>query len=72
MGYRIEVLVDECMSSGTCIGDFPQTFGFDDDELAILIEGRPVLSDQDMVRSARNCPSQAIHVFDEHGEQVPT
>ena len=72
MGYRIEVVVDECMSSGKCISDFPEAFTFDDDELASLVDGATALSDHHMVRAARNCPSQALQVFDEQGEQVST
>ena len=43
MGYRIEVVIDDCMSSGKCVGDYPQTFDFDDEELATLIEDGEVM-----------------------------
>lgn len=72
MGYRIEITLDDCMSSGKCVGDYPATFGFDDEELAVLIQGGVALSDDDMMRVARNCPSRAIMVLDEDNNQVPT
>lgn len=72
MAYRIQVVTDDCMSSGKCIGDFPTAFGFDDDELAVLLAGAKSLGDHAMMQAARNCPSQALRVFDESGEQVPT
>lgn len=72
MGYRIEIVVDDCMSSGKCVGDYPKTFDFDDEELAVLIEDGEVMSDEAMVRAARNCPSRAIQVFDEAGNQIDT
>ena len=34
MTYRVEIVTDDCMSSGKCVADFPTGFGFDDDELA--------------------------------------
>ena len=72
MGYRIEVVIDDCMSSGQCVGDYPQTFDFDDEELATLIEDGEVMSDDDMIRAARNCPSRALLVFDASGTPIPT
>jgi len=72
MAYRIEILVDDCMSSGKCVGDYPQTFDFDDEELAMLKEEGAVLSDDDMLRVARNCPSRALMVFDADGTQITT
>lgn len=72
MGYRIEITLDDCMSSGKCVGDYPTTFDFDDEELAVLIEDGVALADDDMIRVARNCPSRAIIVFDEENNPVPT
>ena len=72
VGYRLEITLDDCMSAGKCVGDYPKTFDFDDEELAVLIDGGEVLSDDDMIRVARNCPSRAIMVLDEDNNQVPT
>lgn len=73
MGYRIEIDVDECMSSGKCVADFPQGFAFDDDELATLVDGGSALSADEALRAARNCPSRAIRLFDtDTGEAVAT
>lgn len=72
MGYRIEIVLEDCMSSGKCVGDYPQTFAFDDEELATLIVEGQALSDDDSIRAARNCPSRALQVFDEDGNQIPT
>lgn len=72
MGYRIEIVTDDCMSSGKCVADHPTVFDFDDDELAVLIDGAPTPSDGDLLRAARNCPSRALLLFDEGGEQIPT
>ena len=72
MSYRVEINIDDCMSAGKCVGDHPQGFAFDDDELATLVDGGTALTDDEMIRAARNCPSRAIMVFDEDGTQIET
>ncbi len=71
MGYCISINIDDCMSSGKCVADFPQAFEFDDDELASLANPS-ALSDDDMIRAALNCPSRALVVTDDDGEVIPT
>ncbi len=70
MGFRVVVDQDECMSVGRCVADFPAGFGFDDDELAMVLPSVGELSEQQLLRAARNCPSRAIMVFDGDGNQV--
>jgi len=71
MSFRLEIESDDCMSSGKCVADYPNAFEFDDEELANLTsEG--ALSNEEIIRVARNCPSRAILVFDENGDSVQT
>ena len=63
---RIEINIDECMSSGKCVADYPDAFDFDDDELAVLRDAS-ALTEEQMLRAARNCPSRAIQLFDDDG-----
>lgn len=72
MGYRVTVDKDECLSSGKCVADYPDGFDFDDDDLAEVQPGAGSLTDEQLVRAARNCPARAIHVFDESGEEIET
>jgi len=72
MAYRIQIVLDDCMSAGKCVGDYPQTFRFNDDELATLIDQGHTLSDEQLMRAARNCPSRAIQLFDEADNEVAT
>jgi len=58
------------MSVGRCVADFPAGFGFDDEELAMVLATVGELSDKQLLRAARNCPSRAIMVFDADGNQV--
>ena len=70
MGFRVEIDQDECMSVGRCVADFPAGFGFNDEELATVLATVGELSDKQLLRAARNCPSRAIMVFDADGNQV--
>ena len=71
MAYQIRLDIDDCMSSGKCVADYPSSFGFDEDELAFL-KPESDLSDEECIRVARNCPSRAISVFDSEGNEIPT
>jgi ferredoxin len=71
MTFRIEVISDDCMSSGKCVADYPNAFMFDEEELASLIPNAS-LTNQEMIKVARNCPSRAILVFDENDTQIDT
>lgn len=74
-GVRVMAIVridkDRCISSGMCVGDTPDAFTFDDDELA---ETTPVAATTDLARLlaiARNCPGQAIIVERGDGGEPP-
>ena len=71
MTFRIEIETDDCMSSGKCVADYPEVFVFDEEELAALIPNAK-LTDKEIIKVARNCPSSAILVFDENNDQVDT
>ena len=55
------------MSSGRCVADYPAAFAFDEDELATVLPTVGNLTDQQLLRAARNCPSRAINVYDSNG-----
>ena len=64
MTLRIVIDQDECLSSGKCVGDTPDAFGFDDDELVVALPGAEQLTDDQKLTAARRCPSGAIQLFD--------
>ena len=65
MTLRVEVVEDRCISSGRCVGDAPEAFAFDDDELATPLPGAARLDRRRLVELARNCPGEAIVVYDD-------
>jgi ferredoxin len=72
MGYRAEVDHAECVSSGACVLEAPEAFGFQEgpEALAIVLPGAASLSDERLVEVAGLCPVGAIHVFDHEGDEV--
>ena len=70
MGYRVEVDIEECVSAGKCVADNPTAFGFDDDELAMVLPGADDLGDETLLTAARRCPSGAIILTDEAGNRI--
>lgn len=64
MNYRIDVDRDVCMSSGKCVGDAPDLFRFDDEEIATQVPGAPAPGDERALHLARACPSGALTVHD--------
>jgi len=67
---RIEIDQSLCLSSGKCVGDAPDVFAFDDDEIAYVVTDEHGLDDRTVLRIARSCPGQAVIVRDESGERV--
>jgi ferredoxin len=65
MGLRVEVIKDRCVSSGHCVADEPTAFGFDADELAEPLPGAAELDRRRLLDVARNCPGEAIVVYED-------
>ena len=70
MPYRIEIDQDNCLSSGRCVAEAPLAFGFDDEQLAVVLDGATNLEEARALRIARACPNGAIHLFDADGSPV--
>jgi ferredoxin len=72
MGYRVEVDHSECVSSGACVLELPEAFGYQDgpEALAVALPGASRLSEQELLDAAELCPVGAIHVYDEDGQDL--
>ena len=70
MNYRVEVKKELCISSAKCVSDAPKIFKFDEDELAEPVT--EVIQEQleVFIRLARNCPGEAITIYDENGSEI--
>jgi ferredoxin len=60
MAYEVMIDSDECISAGKCVAAAPSFFGFDENEIAVVLADGVATSDEHLVRIARVCPSGAI------------
>jgi ferredoxin len=68
--YTVKVIREKCIGAGSCIAIAPNTFKFDEQNIAEVISQN---GDPDDVKllAAQSCPTAAIIVTDtETGEQV--
>ena len=70
MSYFVRTDKDLCVSAGKCVADEPTVFAFDADELAEVRTDAAVLSNEALVRLARQCPGRAVLLTDENGANV--
>ena len=71
MAYRVSVDHDKCASSGACVLEEPDAFGWQEGEaLAVVLPAAAQLSDERLVEVAELCPMDAIVVRDESGNTV--
>ena len=70
MSLRPEIDKRSCASSGRCIEAASEAFGIDSDHLAEVLTGAAELDDERLRTIARACPSLAISLLDEQGNEV--
>lgn len=73
MSHLAHVDHSTCVSSGACVLDAPEAFGYQDgpEALAIVLPGAEELSDDRLVQIAGLCPVGAIRLYDADGNEVP-
>lgn len=66
---KIKIDRDLCIGAGTCVVLAPNTFKMDDENIAVLIdqEGN---SAEEILMAAESCPTKAIFLYDDNGEQI--
>jgi ferredoxin len=66
---RIVIDRDLCIGAATCVTIAPGTFQMDDENKAVLVslEGDAA---ETVLMAAESCPTKAIFLYDEAGEQI--
>lgn len=66
---KIEVDRALCIGAASCVAVSPDTFELDPEAKAILkdMHGN---TDEEILDSAKSCPTKAIKLFDESGQQI--
>jgi ferredoxin len=68
--HKIVVDRKACISAGTCVVVSPDGFELDDESIAIVRPGADDLDDSELLMAAQSCPTAAIILYDENGEQI--
>ena len=76
---------DQCIGAASCVAVYPEVFEIDDEAKAVLkLQGNETTSertdikaldvssvdDDTLLLAAQSCPTAAIYLYDESGEQV--
>ncbi len=68
--YKVQVIRKLCIGAATCIAVAPNTFQFDKENKAVILEGSND-SAETILMAAQSCPTKAIIITDtETGKQV--
>lgn len=67
---KVVVDKDLCIGAASCVAIAPDVFDLDDDGKAFVKEGASFEDLQMILDAAESCPTSAISVFDEDGNQL--
>jgi len=67
-----KIVVDRklCIGAGTCVVVSPDGFEMDEENIAVVKPGAQRLSFNELLMAAQSCPTQAIFLYDEEGNQI--
>lgn len=67
-----KVVVDStlCVGATTCVVLNPEAFDMNSSNIAIVKDGAAFTKDSDLFLAAQSCPTAAILLFDENGDQI--
>ena len=68
--YKIKILRDVCIGAGTCLIVAPEAFDIDDEGIATVKAEALNVDDNTLMMAAQSCPTAAIVLFDEDGNEI--
>lgn len=66
---KIVVDRDLCIGAASCVAVTPNVFELDDENKAVITNPKGA-TDEEILLSAKSCPTHAILLFDDEGEQI--
>jgi ferredoxin len=67
---RIEIDKKACIGCGTCVVASPKAFDIGEEGFSIVKDSWKEEGDENLINTARLCPSGAIILFDEKGNKI--
>lgn len=68
--HKVTVDRNKCIGAATCIVVAPAAFDLDGTNIAVPKSGAEKLDDDVLLMAAQSCPTQAIILYDEEGNQI--
>lgn len=68
--HKIKILRDVCIGAGTCLLTSPEAFELDDEGIAVVKPGALEVDDARLLMAAQSCPTAAIVLYDEDGNEI--
>lgn len=66
---KIEIDRDLCIGAASCVAIAPGVFQLDEENKAVVVD-QGGADEETILLAAKSCPTKAILVFDENGEQI--
>lgn len=66
---KIVIKRDLCIGAASCLAVAPNTYDLDDENIAVVVNPKGN-TDEEILLSARACPTLAIFLYDEEGNQI--
>jgi len=66
---KVEVDRDLCIGAAPCVTVAPAVFQLDEENKAVIIDEKGA-DDETILLAAQSCPTQAIILYDEEGNQI--
>ena len=67
---RIEIDKNACIGCGTCSVLSPKAFDINEEGFSVVKDTWREEDDENLINTARSCPSGAVILFDEEGNKI--
>ncbi len=68
--WKVVVKRDACIGAATCVVVSPDAFELDGENIAVVKPNAELRSDEELLMAAQSCPTAAIFLYDEEGNQI--
>jgi len=68
--HKIKIDRDTCIGAATCLIVAPDAFELDDENVAVVKAEALDVDDDKLMMAAQSCPTAAIFLYDEDGNEI--
>ncbi|MBI2414525.1 ferredoxin [candidate division WWE3 bacterium] len=68
--YKVAIDKNACIGAATCVVIAPKAFVLDKDGVVEALSTVLDHTDEELIQAAKSCPTQAIKLLDENGNEI--